>query len=135
MRRFSSESSRTPSSRSRGSAKSYALVALDHSSGSSFFKRIMANSGGVMLDYPSNQDMVRGRFGGGSPFQGLRWARYCGCVRKPGTGACPAMEKARGWVESYGARVELRIRDPTGGHGGSAATPACWIRAVVVRET
>jgi hypothetical protein len=52
-----------------------------------------------------------------SPFQGLRWAMYCG-MRD-----CPAMEKARGWVESYGARVELLIRDPAGGHGGFHRSP------------
>ncbi|MCI0560641.1 MAG: hypothetical protein MN733_19315, partial [Nitrososphaera sp.] len=62
---------------SRGCANSYALVALDRSSGSSFFKLIMSNSGGVMLDYPPDQDMVRGRFGA-SPFQGLRWAMHGG---------------------------------------------------------
>ncbi|MBA3493650.1 MAG: hypothetical protein H0T87_05900 [Gammaproteobacteria bacterium] len=31
-------------------------IALDHSPGSSSFKLIMSNSGGVMLDYPPNQE-------------------------------------------------------------------------------
>lgn len=76
-----------------------------------------------MLDYPPNQDMVRGWFGP-SPFQGLRWAMYCGMGdENPERDGCPAMEKARGWVESYGTRVELLIRDPTGGHGGFHRNP------------
>ncbi|MGH8471160.1 MAG: hypothetical protein ACREVJ_01555 [Gammaproteobacteria bacterium] len=64
--------------------------------------------------------MVRGV--GGSTFQGLRWAMYCG-MRDENPERLPATGKARGWVESYGTRVELLIRDPAGGHGGFHRNP------------
>jgi hypothetical protein len=53
-----------------------------------------------------------------SAFQGLRWAMYCGMR------ACPAMEKARGWVESYGARVELSSGTRLEGTAGSTVAPS-----------
>lgn len=104
---------------SRGSANSYAVAALDHSStGQRYFGLVLSNAGGVAQDYPPNQAIVAGAFGP-APYAGLSWAMYCGELDPdPTMNGCPAMTAARDWVTRYGANVVLFIDDPTGDHGG-----------------
>ncbi|MFO1252192.1 MAG: hypothetical protein U1E77_13905 [Inhella sp.] len=105
---------------SRGSANSYAMVALDRQAGSGqrYFGLVLSNAGGVATNYPPNQQIVAGSYGA-QPFAGMAWAMYCG--RKdpdPSVNGCPGMEAARSWVTGYGAQVQLFIDDPNGDHGG-----------------
>ncbi len=105
---------------SRGSANSYAMVALDRQAGSGqrYFGLALSNAGGVAANYPPNQQIVAGAYGS-QPFAGMAWAMYCG--RKdpdPNINGCPGMEAARNWVTQYGAQVQLFIDDPNGDHGG-----------------
>lgn len=103
---------------SRGSANSYAVTALDTSSGNRYINMTLSNAGGATANYPPNQQIVAGAFGV-LPFSGVQWVMYCGGLDPdPTINGCPAMISAQNWVTQYGAIVKLLITDATGGHGG-----------------
>ncbi|WP_284615331.1 hypothetical protein [Aquabacterium humicola] len=104
---------------SRGSANSYAMAALDNAaSGSRYFGLVLSNAGGVAANYPPNQQIAAGAYGG-QPFKGMQWTMYCGEKDPdPAINGCPAMRAARDWVTGYGATVLQLIEDPNGDHGG-----------------
>lgn len=108
---------------SRGSANSYAVTALDRQ-GSRFFGLTLANSGGMMKDYPPNTEIFNGRFGA-APFRDTHWVMYCGEKDpNPSRDGCAAMQAARDSVTGLGGIVDLFIDDPTGDHGGFHQNPA-----------
>ena len=103
---------------SRGSANSYAVTALDTSSGNRYINMTLSNSGGATSNYPPNQQIAAGTYGI-LPFSGIQWVMYCGELDPdPTINGCPAMTAAKSWVTQYGATVKLLIDDPSGGHGG-----------------
>ncbi len=103
---------------SRGSANSYAVTALDTSSGNRYINMTLSNAGGAAADFPPNQQIAAGALGV-SPFSGIQWVMYCGELDPdPTINGCPAMTAAKSWVTQYGATVKLLIDDPNGGHGG-----------------
>jgi hypothetical protein len=108
---------------SRGSANSYAVTALD-SSTNKYFGLTIANAGGVGLDFPSNVEIERGKFGA-RPFAGTQWLLFCGGRDpNPDRDGCPGMTKARAWIEKYGGTVALFLQDPEGDHGAFHRNPA-----------
>jgi hypothetical protein len=103
---------------SRGSANSYAMTALDASSGNRFFAMTLSNSGGATANFPPNMQIVAGTYGL-KPFSGMQWVMYCGEKDPdPTINGCPAMTASKEWVTKYGATVKLLIDDPNGDHGG-----------------
>ncbi|WP_374356745.1 hypothetical protein [Chitinimonas sp.] len=109
---------------SRGSANSYAMAALDSNSANRYFGTVLSNAGGAVSGFPPNDEIAAGKFGA-LPFSGLKWIMYCGEKdATPDRDGCPAMNKARDWVQKYGATVSLFIDDPNGDHGGFHQNPA-----------
>jgi hypothetical protein len=108
---------------SRGSANSYVVVALDNAR-NKFFGMAIANAGGVGLDFPSNVDIERGKFGA-QPFAGTQWILVCGRNDpNPDRDGCGGMSKARTWLEKYGGTIVLFLEDPNGDHGTFHRNPA-----------
>ena len=107
---------------SRGSANSYAVAALDNSI-NQFFGLAIANAGGVGLDFPSNVDIERGKFGA-QPFAGTQWLLFCGGNDpNPDRDGCGGMTKTRAWIEKYGGTIALFLQDPNGDHGAFHRNP------------
>lgn len=120
---------------SRGSANSYAVVAMDRASGSPRFALAIANAGGAVLDYPPTAEIVDGRYGA-SPFAGTRWVLYCGALDpEPEMSGCPAMRRTETWMLGLGASIEVFLEDPTGRHGGFHQNPENAEAALGIYET
>ncbi|MFA6544285.1 MAG: hypothetical protein WCS99_07655 [Limisphaerales bacterium] len=102
---------------SRGSANSYAVAALDAGRGRRYFSLVVANSGGVGLDYPPTRAIGSGAFGR-RPLQGTRWITVAGGRDpNPDRDGIPGMRRAAGWLKEQGAIVVEAIEDPQEGHG------------------
>jgi hypothetical protein len=108
---------------SRGATQVYALTALDRTKGPGYFALSVANAGGAAADFPANDLLNRGVFGR-TPLAGSNWALFCGGKDpNPERDGCPAMARARTWVQKLGGSVPLFIQDPKAGHGGFHRTP------------
>lgn len=102
---------------SRGSANSYAVVAIDAGQGSHYFSLAVASSGGVGIDYPPTQEISRGGYGK-NPLQGTRWILVSGAKDPhPDRDGISGMQKTAAWLKSQGAIIVENIEDPTEGHG------------------
>jgi len=102
---------------SRGSANSYAVMALDAGQGRRFFSLAVASSGGVGLDYPPNRAILDGTYGK-SPLKGTRWITSAGGNDPhPDRDGVPGMRRAATWLKEQGAIVLDAIEDPDQGHG------------------
>lgn len=102
---------------SRGSANIYAVAALDRNRGHKYFSTVVANSGGVAIDYPPTREIVDGLYGT-SPFTGTQWITSCGARdENPDRDGCPAMQRTAKWLEQMGGKVVLQIEDAQAGHG------------------
>ncbi len=109
---------------SRGAANTYAVAALDASSGDRFYAMILANSGGASADFPPNAAISQGRQGY-NVFSGTYWSLFCGGADpNPDRDGCPAMRRTADWIDLYGGVVELFIEDQAAGHGGFHMSPA-----------
>lgn len=100
---------------SRGSANSFAVVALDSGKGAKYFSLAVASSGGVALDYPPTQSILKGDYGK-DPLKGTRWITSAGAKDQPRDGI-EAMKKTADWLREQGAKVLFAIEDPDYGHG------------------
>lgn len=102
---------------SRGSANSYAVMALDAGQGSRFFSLAVASSGGVRLDYPPTDAILYGRYGKDA-LKDTRWITCAGAGdRQPDRDGIPAMRRTAAWLKEQGAIVLAAIEDPEQGHG------------------
>lgn len=109
---------------SRGAANLYAVAALDRAKGRQYFSAFVASSGGVALDYPPTQLVVRGEFGA-APYASTRWVTACGeRDPNPARDGCPAMRRTAEWVQSQGGTLALAIEDRNLGHGALQLNPA-----------
>jgi hypothetical protein len=102
---------------SRGSANSYAVMALDAGQGRRFFKLAVASSGGVGLDYPPTRAILAGKYGKDA-LSGTRWVTSAGARDpNPERDGIPGMRRAGAWLKEQGAIVLEAIEDPDQGHG------------------
>lgn len=102
---------------SRGSANSFAVMALDAGRGRRFFSLAVASSGGVGLDYPPTRAILDGTYGK-SPLKGTRWVTSAGGRDPhPDRSGIPGMRRAAAWLKEQGAIVLDAIEDPDQGHG------------------
>lgn len=108
---------------SRGSANSYAVVALDAARGRRYFSLAVASSGGVVLDYPPNRALVAGVFGD-HPLKGTRWITVAGGRDpNPDRDGIAGMRRTAAWLKEQGAIVVESIEDPASGHGALHLNP------------
>lgn len=102
---------------SRGSANSYAVMALDAGRGRRFFSLAVASSGGVGLDYPPTRAILNGTYGK-DPLKGTRWITSAGGGDPdPDRSGIPGMRRTATWLKEQGAIVLDVIEDPDHGHG------------------
>lgn len=102
---------------SRGSANSYAVVALDAGRGRHYFSLAVASSGGVSLDYPPTRAILAGAFGD-QPLRNTRWITAAGAHDpNPDSSGIPGMKQTAAWLREQGAIVIETIEDPDEGHG------------------
>ncbi|OGV62566.1 MAG: hypothetical protein A2498_15780 [Lentisphaerae bacterium RIFOXYC12_FULL_60_16] len=102
---------------SRGSANSYAVMALDAGQGRRYFSLAVASSGGVSLDYPPTRAILDGTYGK-SPLKGTRWVTSAGGHDpQPDRAGIPGMRRVAAWLKEQGAIVLDAIEDPDQGHG------------------
>ena len=108
---------------SRGSANSYAVMALDAGRGRRYFSLAVANSGGVGLDYPPTRALLAGDYGE-QPLRGTRWVTCAGARDpNPDRDGIPGMRRTAAWLEEQGAVVLEKIEDPAEGHGALQRNP------------
>ncbi len=108
---------------SRGSANSYAVAALDRTSGNDYFGLIVANSGKPSPDFPPNIDVEKGRFGP-QPLEGTHWVTFAGGKdTHPDRDGIAGMREAAEWIRRYGGVVDQAIEDENAGHGGFHRDP------------
>jgi hypothetical protein len=109
---------------SRGSANSYAVMAIDAGRGKRYFSIAVASSGGVALDYPPTRALLAGQFGD-RPLQGTRWITVAGGLDpNPDRDGVPGMRRTAAWLKEQGAIVVKSIEDPNSGHGALHRSPA-----------
>lgn len=102
---------------SRGSANSYAVMALDAGQGHRFFMLAVASSGGVGLDYPPTRAIADGTYGK-DPLKDTRWVTSAGGRDPhPDRDGIPGMRRTAAWLKEQGAIVLDSIEDPDQGHG------------------
>jgi hypothetical protein len=102
---------------SRGSANSYAVMALDAGQGRRYFKLAVASSGGVGIDYPPTRAIKDGKYGK-DPLRGTLWITSAGGRdSNPDRDGIPGMRQAAAWLKEQGAIVADAIEDPAQGHG------------------
>lgn len=108
---------------SRGSANSYAVVALDAGRGKHYFSLAVASSGSVSLDYPPTRAILAGAYGD-HPLKGTRWVTAAG-ARDPHSDrdGIDGMKRAAAWLKEQGATVLDSIEDPDEGHGALQRNP------------
>lgn len=108
---------------SRGSANSYAVVALDAGRGKKYFSLAVASSGGVGLDYGPTRSLLAGRFGD-QPLRGTRWITVAGARDpEPDRDGIPGMRRTADWLKEQGAVVIASIEDEKSGHGALMTNP------------
>ena len=108
---------------SRGSANSYAIVALDAARGKRYFSLAVASSGAVSLDYPPTRAIANGDLGL-RPLQGTRWITSAGARDpNPDTAGVAGMRRTAAWLREQGAIVMEAIEDASGGHGALQTNP------------
>jgi hypothetical protein len=108
---------------SRGSANSYAVMALDTGRGRRFFSLAVASSGGVGLDYPPTRAILEDAYGR-SPLKGTRWVTAAGLHDPhPDRDGIPGMRRTAAWLKKQGAIVLEAIEDPDHGHGALVRNP------------
>jgi len=108
---------------SRGSANSYAVMALDAGRGRRFFNLAVASSGGVGLDYPPTRAILAGRYGKDA-LKGTRWVTSAGARDPhPDRDGIPGMRRTALWLKKQGAIVLEAIEDPEEGHGALVRNP------------
>jgi hypothetical protein len=108
---------------SRGSANSYAIVALDAGRGRKYFALNVASSGGVGLDYPPTRAIAAGVLGN-RPLQGTRWITCAGGRDpQPERDGIPGMRRTATWLKEQGATVLESIEDQNSGHGALVTNP------------
>ncbi|HOP86998.1 MAG TPA: hypothetical protein PKZ54_11105 [Syntrophorhabdaceae bacterium] len=108
---------------SRGSANSYAVMALDAGRGRRFFNLAVASSGGVGLDYPTTRAILAGRYGKDA-LNGTRWVTSAGARDpNPDRDGIPGMRRTAAWLKEQGAIVLEAIEDPEEGHGALVRNP------------
>jgi len=108
---------------SRGSANSYAVMALDAGRGRRFFNLAVASSGGVGLNYPPTQAILAGKYGKDA-LKGTRWVTSAGARDpNPDRDGIPGMRRAAAWLKEQGAIVLEAIEDPDQGHGALVRNP------------
>ena len=109
---------------SRGSANSYAVMALDAGRGRRFFRLAVASSGGVSLDYPPTQAILAGRYGKDA-LKGTRWITAAGARDPhPDRDGISGMRRTAAWLKEQGAVVLHAVEDPEEGHGALVRNPA-----------
>ena len=92
---------------SMGSHQTYGLTTIDRR-GPKLFAMTIAESGGEHDPAGRNPAL-----------RGTRWVLYCaGHDPWPQLSGCPAMRRARAYLQSNGARVLRFMVDPPAGHGG-----------------
>jgi len=102
---------------SRGSANSYAVVAIDAGRGNHYFSLAVASSGGVGLDYPPTRSILDGEFGL-RPLRDTRWITVAGARDpNPDRDGIAGMKRVASWLSEQGAVVVESIEDPDNGHG------------------
>jgi len=108
---------------SRGSANSYAVMALDAGRGRRFFQLAVASSGGVSTDYPPTQAIIAGKYGKDA-LKGTRWITSAGAHDPhPERDGIPGMRRTAAWLKEQGAIVLDAIEDPEEGHGALVRNP------------
>lgn len=113
---------------SRGSANSFAVVALDAGKGSKYFSLAVASSGAVALDFPPTQSIMNGDYGK-DPLKGTRWITAAGAKDQPRDGI-EAMQRTAKWLKDQGATVLYSIEDMDLGHGALVLNPKNAKRAL-----
>jgi len=109
---------------SRGSANSFAIMALDAGKGKHFFGLAVASSGGVGVSYPPTRAIVDGTYGE-RPLAGTRWMTVAGAADpNPNRDGIQGMRAAADWLRAQGANVLESIEDPVEGHGALQRNPA-----------
>lgn len=102
---------------SRGSANSYAVAALDATTGNRYFDLFIANAGKANQGYPPNQAIQDGIMGP-SPLSGTRWITVAGGKDpNPERDGILGMRESQKWIKRYGGEAVLAIEDPNGNHG------------------
>lgn len=102
---------------SRGSANSFAVVALDAGRGRHYFSLAVASSGAVSLDYPPTRAILSGAFGD-RPLRSTRWITVAGARDpNPDRAGIPGMKRTAAWLREQGATVVATIEDSAEGHG------------------
>jgi hypothetical protein len=102
---------------SRGSANSYAVMALDAGQGRKFFTLAVASSGGVGLNYPPTRAILEDKYGK-EPLKDTRWITVAGAHDpQPERDGIPGMRQAAAWLKKQGAIILDSIEDPDQGHG------------------
>lgn len=102
---------------SRGSANVFAVAALDHGRGGSYFTLHVASSGGVQENYPPTRALLNGEYGP-RPLNGTRWITAAGGRdENPDRDGIPAMRRTADWLKAQGATVVDAIEDRRFGHG------------------
>lgn len=102
---------------SRGSTNTFALAAIDAGRGSKYFSLVVAESGGVALDYPPTRAILDGSFGA-RPLAGTRWITAAGAREpEPDRNGIPGMRRTADWLRAQGATVVDAIEDKNEGHG------------------
>lgn len=115
---------------SRGSANSYAVVALDSGRGKKYFSLAVASSGGVALDYPPTLALLSGAYGE-RPLAGTRWITAAGSRDpNPDRDGIVGMRRTAAWLKEQGATVVESIEDQTAGHGALVVNPRNAKRAL-----
>ncbi len=108
---------------SRGSTNTYAVAAIDAGKGKHYFSLIVASSGGVSLDYPPNQALLRGEYGE-QPLKGTRWITVAGATDpNSDRDGLIGMKRTASWLKEQGAIVVESIEDPKFGHGALHRNP------------
>jgi hypothetical protein len=108
---------------SRGSANSYAIVAIDHARGHRYFALNVASSGGVALSYPPTRAIIDGQHGP-DPLKGTQWITCAGARDpNPDRDGIPGMKRTAAWLREQGAIVLESIEDPDAGHGALKTNP------------
>jgi hypothetical protein len=108
---------------SRGSANSYAVMALDAGRGRRFFSLAVASSGGVGLDYPPTQAILAGAYGKDA-LKGTQWITCAGGRDPhPDRDGIPGMRRTTAWLKERGADVIEIIEDANQGHGALVRNP------------
>lgn len=119
---------------SRGAANSYAVAALDRSTGNDYFALIVANAGKFELNFPPNRDMDQGLFGQ-TPLKGTHWVTFAGRLDPdPERSGINGMRQTAESIHRYGGVVDRAIEDASTGHGGFHQNPENMRSALDVFE-